>query len=367
MLVFWRVLIGAMQKAGMSVECCVPRGDPESEAGLEALGCRITNYDLDRKGINPIADLRSLAQLKKIFAQKKPDLVFATTIKPVIYGGMAAGAAGAPAFYATITGLGYAFESDTFLKKMVNCAASFLYRKGLARAAGVFFQNREDRRIFESRRLLGPATPVFYARGTGVDTSHFAEAPLPAGPITFLLVGRLLEAKGIRDYAKAAAILKREFPDARFQVLGPPETGPGSLDLSQIAAWQEEGLIEYLGETRDVRPYLAKAHVAVLPSWREGTPTALLEAMSAGRPLVATDVPGCREVVQEGENGFLVEVRNPGALAGAMRRFLLDRDLISRLGKASRKLACREFDANVVADGILADIKASLPPFGANP
>lgn len=361
MFIFWRVLIKAMQRAGMATVCCVPPGDADSDHDLENLGCQVIHYDLDRKGLNPAADLRTLAQFKKLFATEKPDLIFATTIKPVIYGGIAARLARVPAFYATITGLGYAFERDSVIKKLIGGIAARLYRSGLAGAAGVFFQNREDSALFQNEGLLNADAPVFYARGTGVDTQHFAEAPLPAGPVTFLLSCRLLEAKGIAEFAWAARILKRDFPDARFQLLGAPESGRGSVSLEQVRQWQEEGLIEYLGQTTDVRPYIANAHVAVLPSWREGTPTALLEAMSMGRPLVATDAPGCREVVRPGENGYLAPVKNPAGLAAAMRGFLEDAGLAKRMGAISRALACREFDANVVAAGILADITASLP------
>ena len=361
MFIFWRVLIKAMQAAGMATVCCVPPGDADSDRDLANLGCQVIHYQLDRKGLNPAADLRTLAQLKKLFATEKPDLIFATTIKPVIYGGIAARMAHVPAFYATITGLGYAFERDSAIKKLIGGIAATLYRSGLAGAAGVFFQNREDSALFQNEGLLNPNVPVFYARGTGVDTQHFAQTPLPAGPVTFLLSCRLLEAKGIAEFAGAAQILKRDFPAARFQLLGAPESGRGSISLGQVRQWQEEGLIEYLGQTADVRPYIANAHVAVLPSWREGTPTALLEAMSMGRPLVATDVPGCREVVRPGENGYLAPVKNPAGLAADMRCFLEDAGLARRMGAMSRALACREFDANVVAARILADITASLP------
>jgi glycosyltransferase involved in cell wall biosynthesis len=206
---------------------------------------------------------------------------------------------------------------------------------------------------------------VLTARGTGVDTARFAPAPFPnlaedgtlTGPPVFLLVARLLEAKGLPEYAAAARLLKARRPEARFQVLGPPEHGLGSVSLDQIKAWEAQGSIEYLGETSDVRPYVAAAHVLVLPSWREGTPTAIMEGMSMGRPAVVTDAPGCREVVRQGVNGWLTPLRDPQALASAMETFITTPQNILRMGAASRELALRELDAHTVAARILEDMR----------
>ena len=281
---------------------------------------------------------------------------------------MAARLARVPHIYATITGLGYAFEADTFFKKCVNRLSIGLYHCALAGAEGVFFQNRDDAELFRTVGILRHGARVLMARGgTGVDIRRFAEAPLPPLPagdcapqareIIFLLVGRLLEGKGLHEYAAAARELKTQYPAARFQLLGPPEQGLGSVDLAQVRRWQDEGSIEYLGETRDVRPYVAACHALVLPSWREGTPTSIMEGMSMGRAAVVTDVPGCREVMEDGVNGFLCAAHDPRSLAAAMRRFLDDPGLLASMGAAGRELACREFDAEVVAEKILVDMR----------
>ena len=221
-------------------------------------------------------------------------------------------------------------------------------------------RNQDDIRIFRESGILGPGARVLTARGTGVDIRRFAQAPLPPlppdGPVIFLLVGRLLEAKGLPEYAAAARLLRARYPEARFQLLGPPEQGLGSVSLDQVRTWERENGIEYLGETRDVRPYLAAAHVLVLPSWREGTPTSIMEGMSMGRAAVVTDVPGCREVVRDGVNGRMTPVRDPEALAGAMESFILAPGTIARMGEAGRELAVREFDAEKVAARILRDM-----------
>ena len=362
---FWSVLIAHMRRAGHEVLCCVPPGDAASEAALTALGAQVRTYPLDRKGLNPLSDIRTLGALVRLFKEEKPDLLFASTIKPVIYGCMAARVARVPHIYATITGLGYAFEADSFFKKAVNKLSCLLYRTALSGAEGVFFQNQDDIRVFRQAGILGPRARVLTARGTGVDTARFAPAPFPdltetgelAGPPVFLLVARLLEAKGLPEYAEAARLLKARYPAARFQVLGPPEHGLGSVSLDQINAWEARDSIEYLGETSDVRPYVAAAHVLVLPSWREGTPTSIMEGMSMGRPAVVTDAPGCREVVRQGVNGLLTPLRDAQALADAMETFITTPQNILRMGAAGRELALRELDAHTVAARILEDMR----------
>lgn len=362
---FWSVLIRRMLTGGHEVICCAPPGDAQADAALEALGASVLHYELDRKGLNPLRDLHTFATLKLLFEREKPDLLFASTIKPVIYGCMAARRAGVPHIYATITGLGYAFEGGSFFKKCVNRLSVRLYRLALNKAEGVFFQNQDDIRAFREAGILTPDARVLTARGTGVDVRRFAETPFPelppAGPVIFLLVGRLLEAKGLPEYAAAARLLKARHPDARFQVLGPPEQGLGSVSIAQVKEWEAEGSIEYLGETRDVRPFVAAAHVLVLPSWREGTPTAIMEGMSMGRAAVVTDVPGCREVVREGVNGRLAPPRDPEALAAAMKTFMETPEAILRMGAAGRKLALAQFDAEKVAARILRDMRVPAP------
>lgn len=365
MSIFWRVLIRRMRHLGMEVVCLVPPGDELSERDLRDMGARIMNYPLDRKGINPIRDMGTFVALRNIFQSEKPDMLFAATIKPVIYGCLAADMAKVPGIYAAITGLGYAFEANTFFKKIINRVGAGLYHAALSRATAIFFQNKDDEHVFRAQGILEPVARIFFARGTGVDIKHFAPEPFPplppAGPVIFLLVARLLEAKGLAEYAMAAKILHGKFPDARFQLLGPPEQGRGAVPQAKVEQWDKSGHIEYLGQAKDVRPYIAASHVAVLPSWREGTPTSLMEAMSMGRPCVATDVPGCREVVAEGENGWLAKCGDPKSLAMCMEKFLQDPASIASMGATSRKMAIDDFDAEKVAEGMLRDMRETYP------
>ncbi|MBO4336247.1 MAG: glycosyltransferase family 4 protein [Desulfovibrio sp.] len=353
---FWTVLMRRMRAAGHEVVVCVPADGEASDLAQLAEFGRVRTYFLARKGLNPLQDARSFLQLLRILREEACDVLFTSTIKPVIYGCLAARLQHVPHIYATITGLGYTFEADSPAKRLLHAFTAFLYRQSLRFAEGVFFQNADDAALFQEQGILDPKARVLFARGTGVDTQRFAYTP--PNPLTsqdpvFLFVGRLLEAKGLREYCAAARAVKARFPKARFQILGPEEHGPGSVALEEVLGWQKAGFLEYLGQTEDVRPYLKACHVLVLPSWREGTPTAVMEAMSTGRAAIVSDAPGCREVVVDGENGRLVRVHDSDALAQAMASFCEHPDDIFVMGKNGRQRAQTLFDAEVVAEHIL--------------
>jgi glycosyltransferase involved in cell wall biosynthesis len=351
---FWSVLLEGLKAAGCRVSVFAPEGDADAESDIRAMGVALHHYPLDRKGLNPARDLATLTALYRLFRREKPDMLFCYTIKPVIYGCLAARFAGIRRRFATITGLGYMFEADSAIKKVLMVFAALLYRLALSGTTAIFFQNPEDKAFFEKARIVRPAQRVELTRGTGVDVAHFAPAPLPPGSPVFLLVGRLLEAKGLYEYAEAARMLKKRHPDVRFQLLGPPEQGLGAVAPETVRGWEREGVIEYLGQTKDVRPYLAAAGVVVLPSWREGVPCSVMEGMSMGRPAVVTDAPGCREAVLSGVNGYLTPLRDPKALADAMERFIRRPEDIASMGAASRRIAVEHFDARKVSARIMS-------------
>lgn len=365
MAIFWRELILQLNSLGHEIVCLAPPGDQNSENLLRSYGAKLINYPLNRKGLNPLQDLQSFLALRSIFKEEKPDLLFASTIKPVIYGLLAAKQSGVPAIFATITGLGYTFERDNAFKKFINFLSTKLYRLALAKANGVFFQNTDDRELFKKNGILSPNVPLRMAAGVGVNTGQFFPAPFPPisekGAIKFLFIGRLLEAKGLFEYAEAGKILHKRWPNARFQILGPLEEGLGAITAQQLQSWQASSGLEYLGSTQDVRPHIAAAHVIVLPSWREGAPTAVMEGMSMGRPAVVTDVPGCREVIRNGENGFLCKAHDAQDLARAMENFLKNPTLLHTMGEKSRALACSVFDSKKVAKGIINDMRDLSP------
>ncbi|MEG2172291.1 MAG: glycosyltransferase family 4 protein [Desulfovibrionaceae bacterium] len=358
MVNFWSVLVRRMRARGYAVVCMVPDGDAAANTALRALGAEVRHYPLDRKGLNPVRDFATTGALVRLLKAEQPQMLFTFTIKPVIYGCIAARMAGVPHVFATITGLGYTFEADSAGKKLVHLLAIGLYKMALAGAETVFFQNEDDLALFRRKGILRAQQPTVLCRGTGVDITHFAFTAPPACPPVFLLVGRLIEAKGLYEYAEAARLVKKTSPQARFQLLGPPESGLGAVPLDTVRAWEREGCIEYLGETRDVRPYLTAASVMVLPSWREGTPCSVMEGMSTGRAAIVTDAPGCREVVTDGENGFLVPLKNPPALAAAMQKFIDNPQLVVSMGAAGRALAEAEFDAEKVAAHIISNMGA---------
>jgi glycosyltransferase involved in cell wall biosynthesis len=326
----------------------------DSSQKLVDLGCHVVVQPMDNKGTNPLADLQTMRALKRLYREHQPDLVLHFTIKPVIYGSFAARSLQIPVIN-TITGLGTAFLSESWLMRIVET----LYRHSQRWPTRIFFQNPDDFKLFLSRKLVVEEKSACLP-GSGVDLKHFmpAEYPTPSYPVKFLLIARLLRDKGIVEFVDAARHIRKSHPHTRFQLLGPlGAANRTALADGEVASWIEEGIVEYLGETDDVQPFLQVAHCVVLPSYREGTPRALLEAAAVGRPLIATDVPGCREVVDAGVNGLLCDVKNASSLAAAMRQFLdmpLEKQL--EMGVAGRLKMEKEFDEKLVIAAYLTEI-----------
>ncbi len=321
---------------------------------LQEMGARYIESPMARTGINPLQDFYLTYWLWRMFRYEKPEVLLAFHAKPVIYGTLAATLAGVKKRTAMIEGLGQGFASDaiTFKRKLLRGLLPLLYRIGLIGAHTVFFLNSDDEAEFRARRII-TSHKVVQLPGIGVDLVHFAQKELPALPVTFLMVARLLIDKGVRDYAAAAALLKAKYPEARFQLLGGFDSGPAGITADEVKNWRA---IEYLGETSDVRPMLAACHVFVLPTfYREGLPRSILEAMATGRSILTTSAPGARETVVAGVNGYLVESRNPKALAAAMEQMLLlPRNQLEAMGQASRKLAQERYEVGTINRQIIA-------------
>lgn len=347
LLNFRRSLLEDLVKTGADVVACAPEDDEGAIARLSALKVRFERIPMARASTNPVSDFRTLAALVALFRRERPDIVLAYTQKPIIYGGLAARIARAPRFYAMQSGLGFTFSEENkngALRRLV----SALYRAGVKRADAVVVFNADDE---EEMRRHGIVTDQRVVRvpGSGVDTNDYPHAPPPAGAPVFLVVARLMRDKGHYEFVDAARRLKTRWPQARFQILGPFDANPASIDARDLDAWRQEGVVDYLGETDDVRPYLAASSVFVLPSYhREGLPRSILEAMSTGRAIITTDMPGCRETVEHGVNGFITPPKNADALAGAMERFLTNPSLIVSMGAASRARALSMFDVKLV-------------------
>lgn len=351
-------LLAAMVARGHQVFAMAAQADPATFEELRRLGVSFTELPLERTSADPLQDARLFAELVRRFRATRPDTVLAYTVKPVVYGCLAARAAGVPHRAAMLTGLGYAFAEPTSWKhRAVGQMARGLLKASLAGCQTVLLQNPDDRDELLRRGLLARRSQVVVTRGSGVDLTHYARAPLPDGPPRFLFVGRLLAEKGIREYVELARQLRVTHPQARFGVVGWIDENPGSVRASELAQWIEEGVIEYAGALTDVRPALARAHVLVLPSYREGTPRSVLEAMSMGRAVITTDAPGCRETVVHDESGLVVPVRDAAALVAAGRRLLDTPGLLPRLAEAGQERARALYDAAAVAAHVLDSLQ----------
>src|ERR1700761_542862 len=345
-----RMLVGR----GVDVTVLAPR-DRTFEL-LTAMGCRCLELPVASKGTNPRDDLRTLAALFRYYRSIRPHVVFHYTIKPNIYGSIAAKLAGVQSGAVT-TGLGYVFIQQSRAAQV----AKKLYRFAFRFPREVWFLNRDDQAAFVEQNLLVHPERARLLHGEGVDLAQFAFTPLPERTdYRFVLIGRLLWDKGVGEYVEAARRLRERFPQARFQLLGPVGVdNPSAITREEVAAWEREGLIEYLGEAHDVRPFIADADCVVLPSYREGVPRTLMEASAMGRPIVATDVPGCREVVADGVNGLLCEVKNADSLTEALERMLTlssgEREAMALRG---REKVTGEFDEKNVVERYKGTIHA---------
>jgi glycosyltransferase involved in cell wall biosynthesis len=318
----------------------------ESVADLEGMGCVVRPLAMSVKGLNPFEDLKLQSRIGQAFSTERPDIVLSYTIKNNIFGAAAARGAGVP-FLPNVTGLGTAFLSGRVLETVTEQ----LYRRAFAPLPRVFFQNEDDRDLFLARRLVREDQAQLVP-GSGIDLARFAPVLMPESDqaLVFLMIARLLRDKGVIEFVDAARMVKAHHPRARFQLLG--ATGAENrtaIGRETVAGWEREGIIEYLGTTSDVRPVIAKATCVVLPSYREGAPRTLIEAAAMARPVIATDVPGCRSVLDHGVSGLLCEVRNAASLAEAFERFIaLPPEARAAMGRAGRAKMEAEFDEKIV-------------------
>ncbi|MER1967986.1 glycosyltransferase family 4 protein [Castellaniella sp. GW247-6E4] len=356
LLNFRGALIDELLRAGVEVHVAAPGLDQgEVAQALRSRGAIPHDIPLQRTGMNPVADMVAIRDLRRLMISLRPDVFLGYTVKPVIYGLLAARFAGVKRRYALITGLGYAFQSQQagVKARLVSGVVRGLYRLSLRGADRVFFQNRDDEELFGALGFLGTEVPSEVVNGSGVDTDHFECVPVPEGRVVFLMIARLLVAKGVREYARAAKVLRREHPDASFRLAGWLDGGPDSIGADELATWVDGGILEYLGRLADVRPALRECTVYVLPSYREGTPRTVLEAMATGRAVITTDAPGCRETVVDGENGYLVPVGDDDELAAAMRRLIAAPHVVREMGVRSRSIAEEKYDVRRVNAAML--------------
>lgn len=357
-------LLNTLRHHGHSVMTCAGEPTEKAVSELKNRGIPFFPIRLSRASISPLSNTKTFIEIIRFIRANKPCFVLAYTIKPVIWGGVAARVTRCNQFNALITGLGYAFIDHNSLRgKLAGFSASALYRVSLKKAHRVFFQNPDDMQEFIDRKLIRAEQGVL-VNGSGVDLEYYEHSALPNVP-RFLMVCRLLADKGVREYASAAKAINEQSPDSSFSLAGAVDSNPASITQDELDQWMHAGVIEYHGQLSDIRPAFRESSVYVLPSYyREGTPRTILEAMAMGRPIITTDSVGCRETVQlteegkrqkkrgeslmEGENGFLVRPKAADALAKAMRRFIDQPELIPAMGKRSREIAEEKYDVHKV-------------------
>lgn len=358
-------LIEAIKSKGFEIHIAAPEFDnyPEEVKALKSLGYILHDIPMQRTGTNPLKDAAALSSLYLIMKKIKPSHVMGYTIKPVIYGTLAAWAAKVPNRYALITGLGYAFQQveETGKRSKLQKLIHGLYKQALSRSTKVFFQNPDDLNLFKQLKLISSSMPTAVVNGSGVDIAEYEVTSLPmttdnTPELKFLLIARLLGDKGVREYAKAAKVIKAKYRHTQFDLVGWIDDNPDSIAQQELDQWIEQGTLNSWGKLADVKPAIAASSIYVLPSYREGTPRTVLEAMAMGRPIITTDAPGCRETVTNGVNGFLVPVKSVDGLVEAMEKFILDPSLIETMGKASRQLAETKFDVHAVNKFMLQEM-----------
>lgn len=345
-------LIATLVRRGHKVTACAPEIDEAVARELAELGADTYSVPLDRGGMNPIKDIQYYRHLKQLVGRLKPDIFLGFNIKPVIWGSIAAKRAGVTSVIATITGVGFSLADGSGIRHLIaGHVARLLYRRGLAHCHGVIFQNTDDRKLFYDQKLINK-TDTFLVNGSGVDLERFSSKPIPQG-LTFITICRLLSSKGVREYVEAGLNLRAKYPHVRIRVVGEGDPhSPDTIAVSELETWRASG-IEFLGKLEDVRPAIAEASVFVLPSYREGTPRAVLEAMAMARPIITTDVPGCRDTTIDNFNGFIVPARDSVSLFGAMEKFVVSPQLIEAMGANSLARAQEKYDVHLVNKQIM--------------
>jgi glycosyltransferase involved in cell wall biosynthesis len=344
--------LGALRE-GYEVHVATPPGARAKE--VQALGLVHHALVLSRSGRNPLRELGSLLAFYRLFRHVKPDLAYLMTVKPILYGGIAARLAGVKAIVAAVFGMGFLFTDDGLRTRLLRVVVKRLYRFALGhRNLRVIFQNPTDQTLMIQHGAVARENTVLI-KGSGVDLESFSVSPEPEGRPVVLMAARLLYDKGVVEYIDAVRELRRQGVDARFLLAGDRDDGnPSSITVRTLDAWRAKGEVEFLGFRKDMPTLLSAANVVVLPSYREGLPRVLEEAAACGRAVVTTDVPGCRDAIEPGLTGLLVPVRNAPALARAIRQLLEDGALRRRMGASGRQLAERSYSVESIVSAHLA-------------
>ena len=360
---FRGALLQDIQALGYDIHAVAPDfdHDPAQKTFFEQNNITVHQVGFSRSGLGPISNLWMVLKLWRLMRQIKPDYFLGYTVKPVIWGSLAAFLAEVPKRFCLITGLGYAFTGQLSGKRwLISKAVKFLYRLALQKVDKVFFQNPDDQALFRDEKILPNSVPSYTVNGSGVDLTYYKPAPLPDLPLRFLMAARLLGDKGLREYAGAARIVREKAPDVTFHLIGGLDAdNPDGIGREEVDSWVRQGAIIWHGNVEDVRPFIADCLVFVLPSYREGTPRAVLEAMAMARPIITTDVPGCRETVVRGENGWLIPPQSVEGLVAACLECYNAPDNLATMGQASLKMAQSKYAVDLVNELMIREMGLS--------
>lgn len=350
---FWfrKDMMLAFKQAGCEVVAVGNEDRNIWEKDFLDIGVIYRQIHVQRNGMNPFSDLKTLKSIKLLLKEESPDKIFCYQAKTVIYGCIAAHQVGIKEVYALIAGLGSVFLASGLKAAIIRSILVWEYKVALKHVTKVFFQNHDDSATFIKNRIVKPER-IVYINGSGVNVRQFVVTALPEVP-TFLNISRLIRDKGIREYLQACRLVKKEHPEYRCLLVGPFDSNPTALTKEELNEYITDATIEYFGEQSDVRPYIAQASIYVLPSYHEGTPKTVLEAMACGRAVITTNVPGCKETVVHNENGLLVDAKDPVMLATAMLELASNPDKILQMGEKGRALATDRFSVDIVNDVIL--------------
>ena len=365
-------IFSALQQAGYDIHVAVPAqvdqlqqmmtDNADAAKKVNDLGFHYHPITLNRGGMNPLAELRSLVSLFRLYRSLQPDLVFHATIKPILYGGVVSRLTRVPSVLNLISGLGYIFLAQGAKGVVLRNVAKFAYGIAIKRPhTYTLFQNPDDYNDFLNHHIVRPDT-ASVVKGSGVDMEEFAYVPEPPEPVTIVLASPQLWDKGIGEFVEAAATLKKAGSTGRFVLLGDSDTAnPKAIPRDQLQHWNDEKVVEWWGWRQNVREILQQSHIVCLPSYYgEGIPKALIEGAACGRPIVTTDTPGCREIVQDGENGFLVPVKHAPALVDALKTLIDDPALRQQMGKRGREIVEVDFSQKVIGEQVAAICKSLL-------
>ena len=346
----------AAQRAG--AEVLVATRVTDHRAAIEAEGFRLLPLKIERSSRNPVADILTLFSLIRLYRDQQPDIVHQVALKPVLYGSIAAWIAGVPIVVNALTGLGFLFISDGIFAALLRPAIRLAFRALFNRKnSRLILQNSDDVAMFRNRIGIR-ADRIDMIRGSGVDISLYRPTSepevTPDQPVVALCVTRMLWDKGVGELVAAARLLKARGTAIKVRLVGAPDQNPAAVDAASLDTWKREGVVDVAGPSEDIPGEYSRAHIAVLPSYREGLPKSLLEAAAAGRPIVASDVPGCREICRDGETGLLVPVRSVEPLAEMLAVLAGDAELRREMGNAARKAAEQEFAEEIVVSKTLA-------------